>query len=175
VAVLFFVAGLPGAGKTTRARELAKAHDALRLTPDAWMIPLFGDSDAGGMRDVLEGRLIWTGFEALRIGTNVILDFGFWGRDERASLHWLARSVGASCVVVYLPIARAPQLERIQSRWREAPHETWVITETDIDQWRAQFEEPDARELAGELAEVPPAPSTTWGDWISTRWPTALG
>jgi hypothetical protein len=48
--------GLPAAGKTTRARELAAAHRALRLTPDHWMIPLFGDPMAGGMRWVLEGR-----------------------------------------------------------------------------------------------------------------------
>jgi predicted kinase len=27
--------GLPAAGKTTRAKELAAAHEALRLTPDA--------------------------------------------------------------------------------------------------------------------------------------------
>jgi len=47
VAILFLVVGLLGAGKTTRARELAEAHHALRLTPDAWMIPLLGDSDAG--------------------------------------------------------------------------------------------------------------------------------
>jgi predicted kinase len=46
--------GLPGAGKTTRTKELAAEHGALRLSPDAWMIPLFGESDPGGKRDVLE-------------------------------------------------------------------------------------------------------------------------
>ena len=30
------------------------------------MIPLFGESDADGKRDVLEGRLIWVALEALR-------------------------------------------------------------------------------------------------------------
>jgi predicted kinase len=58
VAALFLIVGLPGAGKTTRARELAAEHRALRLTPDEWMIPLFGEPDADGKRDVLEGRLI---------------------------------------------------------------------------------------------------------------------
>lgn len=52
--------GLPGAGKTTRAKELAAEHGALRLSPDAWMIPLFGESDPGGKRDVLEdGSYRW--------------------------------------------------------------------------------------------------------------------
>jgi hypothetical protein len=46
------------------------------------MIPLFGESDAGGKRDVLEGLLISLALEAVKLGTSVILDFGFWGRDE---------------------------------------------------------------------------------------------
>src|SRR6476646_8046024 len=60
-ATMFLMVGLPGAGKTTRAKELAVVHRALRLTPDHWMIPLFGDSMADGKRFVLEGRLILPG------------------------------------------------------------------------------------------------------------------
>jgi hypothetical protein len=67
--------GLPAAGKTTRAKELAAAHQALRLTPDHWMIPLFGDSMADGKRWVLEGRLISVALQALRLGTSVVLDY----------------------------------------------------------------------------------------------------
>src|SRR4051812_38672506 len=48
VATLILMVGLPAAGKTTRARELAATHQALRLTPDHWMISLFGDSMANG-------------------------------------------------------------------------------------------------------------------------------
>jgi hypothetical protein len=43
----------------------------------------------------------------------VILDFGFWARDERSALRWLAVSAGASCQVIYLPVDRAVQLEQI--------------------------------------------------------------
>ena len=57
VATLVLMVGLPAAGKTTRAKELAATHRALRLTPDHWMIPLFGDPMADGKRWVLEGRL----------------------------------------------------------------------------------------------------------------------
>jgi predicted kinase len=37
---LFVMVGLPAAGKTRRARELASTWTALRLTPDEWMIRL---------------------------------------------------------------------------------------------------------------------------------------
>jgi predicted kinase len=96
VATLFLIVGLPGAGKTTRAKELAAKHHALRLTPDEWMIPLFGDSMADGRRFVLEGRLISVALQVLRLGTSVVLDFGLWGRDERSALRWLARSAATT-------------------------------------------------------------------------------
>lgn len=91
---LYLMVGLPGAGKTTRAVALAAEHRALRLTPDVWMIPLFGASDPDGKRDVLEGRLVSVALQALQLGTSVVLDFGFWGRDERSSLRALAASAG---------------------------------------------------------------------------------
>lgn len=108
MATLFLIVGLPAAGKTTRAKELAAGRGALRLSPDAWMIPLYGEPEAGGKRDILEGRLIWLALEVLRLGTSVVLDFGFWARDERSALRWLARSAGVSCQVEYLPVERTP-------------------------------------------------------------------
>jgi predicted kinase len=39
---LYVMVGLPGAGKTTYARHLEAEKQVLRLTPDEWMIPLFG-------------------------------------------------------------------------------------------------------------------------------------
>lgn len=87
---LYLMVGLPGAGKTTRARELERERRALRLTPDEWMLPLFGASDVDGARDVLEGRFVWLAHRALATGTNVVLDFGPWGRDERSALRALA-------------------------------------------------------------------------------------
>jgi predicted kinase len=172
VATLFLMVGLPGAGKTARAKELASRHGALRLTPDAWMIPLFGDFDAGGKRDVLEGRLIWLAVAALRLGTSVILDFGFWARDERSALRWLAAEAGSSCQVVYLPVDRATQLARIARRRAHAPHQAPAISQADADAWRAQFQAPDTAELAGTHVPGPPPGWPDWPDWAARRWPS---
>jgi hypothetical protein len=91
---LFLIVGLPGAGKTVRARALAAEHGALLMTPDAWMIALFGQSQPDGKREVVEGRLIGLAIEALCLRLSVVLDFGLWTRDERSALRWMAASVG---------------------------------------------------------------------------------
>lgn len=45
------------------------------------MLALYGEPDAGGKRDVLEGRLISVALQALAVGGSFVLDFGLWGRD----------------------------------------------------------------------------------------------
>ena len=89
---LFFTVGLPGVGKTTRAKELASTHRILRLTPDDWMAPLFGRSDADGRRDMLEGRMIWVAHEVLASGSSVVLDFGCWSASERYAIRVIAET-----------------------------------------------------------------------------------
>jgi predicted kinase len=164
--------GLPGAGKTTRAKELAAAHQALRLTPDHWMIPLFGDSMADGKRWVLEGRLISVALQALRLGTSVVLDYGLSGRDERSALRWLARSAGAACQVVYLPVDKDVQLARIAHRQETTPHQTFPMSEADVDAWRQQFQVPGAAELDGGEIPAPPAGWPGWAEWAVDHWPS---
>jgi predicted kinase len=171
-ATLFLMVGLPGSLKTTRAKELAATHRALRLTPDHWMIPLFGDSMADGKRWVLEGRLISVALQALRLGTSVVLDYGLWSRDERSALRWLARSVGASCQVVYLPVDKDVQLARIAHRQETTPHQTFPMSEADLDAWRQQFQVPDAAELDGGEIPTPPAGWPSWPEWAVDKWPS---
>jgi predicted kinase len=115
---LFLMVGLPGAGKTTVAQELAAmSQRGLRLTPDEWHLLLFGESlTADGKRDILEGRLITVALRTLRLGTSVVLDFGLWGRDERSALRWLADEAEVLCQLVYLPVELDVQTELATSR-----------------------------------------------------------
>ena len=171
---LFVITGLPGSGKTTRAKELAVEHAALRLTPDDWMIPLFEQHDAEGKRDVLEGRFIWLATTALELGTSVVLDFGVWARDERSALKHLASKIGAECELVYTPIGPAEQMRRVATRFATAPETTFVITEADLAQWRHEFQEPDQQELRSPEPGPLPEDFTSWEAWTARRWPTSI-
>jgi hypothetical protein len=126
---------------------------------DEWMIPLFGQPESDGKRDVLEGRMIILALQLLRLNTNVVLDFGCWAREERAALQWLAEREETTFRLVYLPVDRVTQLERIERRRTDAPHQTFAITSVDLDRWRAMFDVPDDAELAGS---PPPTPPSFW-------------
>jgi predicted kinase len=171
VSTLFLLVGLPGAGKTERAVDLAERQRALRLTPDEWMVALFGEPEAGGKRDVLEGRLIRLALDALACGVDVVLDFGLWSRNERSALRSLAYSVGSDAELVYLPVDPEMQFDRTQRRWQRTPESTFAMTPADLEHYGQHFEAPTPDELSG--AEVDKAPSGgTWREWASERWPS---
>ncbi len=168
---VYLLVGLPGAGKTTKAKQLEVDAFALRFIPDEWMIPLFGRDDPVA-RDALESRLIWIAMRALTLHTNVILDFGFWSKDERSSLRWTAKQIGDESQVIYLPIDREVQQERVQNRFVETPDQTWRMSEAELTKWRTLFDEPDEAELSGSFLPEHPHEYTSWSAWAAKRWPS---
>ena len=102
-----------------------------------------------------------------------MLDSGLRGRDERPALRWLARPApGASCPVACLPVAKDVQLARIALRQETAPHQTFPMNEADVEQWRKQFQVPDAAELDGGEIPGPPAGWPGWPEWAADHWPS---
>lgn len=109
---------------------------------------------------------------ALKLHTIVILDFGFWSKDERSSLRWMAKQIGAKSQVMYLPIDREAQRTRVQSRFVETPDQTWQMSEAELTKWRALFDEPDEAELSGSFLPEHPHEYTSWSAWAAKRWPS---
>lgn len=169
---LHLIVGLPGAGKTTLARRLADKYRVLRLTPDEWMIPLFGESEAEGKRDILEGRFIWVAHQVLRGGSSVVLDFGCWSAEERYAIRVIASLADANFRLHYVDLPEAERRARAEQRWRETPEATFDITDRDHDDFLGRFQRPSADELSNGAIPQPPVSFASWPAWASQRWPT---
>jgi hypothetical protein len=74
--------------------------------------------------------------------------------------------------VIYLPVDKDVQLARIAHRQATAPHLTFPMSEADVDQWREQFQIPDAAELCGGEIPGPPAGWPGWAEWAADHWPS---
>lgn len=176
---LYLIVGLPGAGKTIRAKELEVGECALRLTPDEWQMAIFeGDdptrwrsADRAGQRDRIKGKLVGIGLRAAELGLDVVLDFGLWSRDERSALRWLAARRGVRAAVVHLAVDPAEQRRRVATRYRDGRGQ-FLMTDAELGQWRGQFQAPDAAELRGAAIPSVPPGYATWSDWASERWPS---
>lgn len=170
--VLYLTVGLPGAGKTTLARRIAAKQTILRLTPDDWMAPLFGHSDADGRRDILEGRMIWVAHQVLVSGSSVILDFGCWSAEERFAIRSVAESARARFDLQYVQIGEAERRARAARRWQEAPESTFAMTDADHERLLALCQPPSSAELTNADIPEPPSGFENWLHWASNRWPT---
>ncbi|MGH7621326.1 MAG: AAA family ATPase [Gemmatimonadaceae bacterium] len=145
---LILVCGLPGSGKTTLAKQVASERRAVRLCPDEWKHDLGIDYYDEVMRVRLEERLRRLGFELLGIGQSVILEFGFWAREERDELRLGARALDVAVELHYLAAPVDELWRRLKIRNEEARPGTAPIKREDLETWAQQFEAPDAAEFA---------------------------
>jgi len=81
------------------------------------------------------------------LGTNVILDFGFWAREEREDFRSRAKQLGASSEVHFMDVPAEELLRRLAERNSQPSQDTFHITEEMMKPWIAFFQRPTADEL----------------------------
>ena len=145
---LILICGLPGSGKTTLATRLAPAVPAVRFCPDEWKHDLGIDYYDEKRRVRLEQRLWRLGQELLGLGQSVILENGFWAREERDELRLVGRNLGVAVELHYLAAPVDELWRRLEIRNELALPGTVPIKREDLEKWAQQFEAPDAAELA---------------------------
>ncbi len=151
MATLHLMVGLPCSGKTTLARELEQELPALRLNLDEWHIRLFGqdaEEPEHDARHSLIEALLWNiASKALELGTNVILDYGLWTREEREDYRLRAKQLGASSEVHYLDVPADELMRRLEKRNSQPSQESFLISKEAMQPWIAFFQKPTLDEL----------------------------
>lgn len=152
---LILTCGLPGAGKTALARQLAAERRAVRLTKDEWLWALGSSPWNRGTGEKIEQELWRLAQEILSLGLSVVLDFGLWARVERDEMRTVARGLGVGVELHYLAVPTDELWRRIEIRNSTPPWDREPISRAELDNWLAIFQAPDDAELA--LFDPPPS------------------
>ncbi len=163
---LILMAGLPGSGKTTVAREL-ESRGYLRLCPDERVFEQHGhygrDFPRGAYKIRERPILSEVAAElrtALASGRDVVLDHGLWTLDERQEWRQVGEDAGAAVTLVYLPASHDELWERIKERNASTFDDpnAMYFSQEDLLRHGARFEPPTADEshviYAGSLIPV---------------------
>ena len=153
VPTLYLTCGLPGSGKTTLAKRLEREAPALRLTGDEWMHALYPglstpEAELGPWRNRVESLQWAVALQALRLGSNVVVDWGIWSRQERDTCRAGARAVGARVILCVLDVPLDELWHQLSQRNASLPPGTFDIPREALLRWSAHFERPTRDELA---------------------------
>jgi len=84
----------------------------------------------------------------LVLGSNVVLEWGFWSRDARMWYRSQAEALGAHVELRYLAVGRDELWARVSKRNAQLPPGTFAVTENQLELCSSWFELPTADELA---------------------------
>jgi len=145
---LIILCGLPGSGKTTFAKRLENDMPIVRLCPDEWMTDLGLDLWDSAARERLEARLTVLALNLLKLGQDVVLEYGFWGRAERDQKRAEARSIGANIDLYYFHLPLEELWQRLMLRNQNGEPGTVSISRANLEEWQQIIQAPDAAEFA---------------------------
>ena len=144
---LHLMCGLPGSGKTTLAMRLERELPALRLCPDEWMGRILRSGRDEQGRAAVEEVQLEIALSVLQLGSDVILESGFWSRSERDRARSLAAERDAHVKIYFLDVPLEDLLQRTAPRNQSLSPHTFPVTEEEMRAWARIFEPPTEDEL----------------------------
>jgi predicted kinase len=156
--VVYLICGFIGAGKTTFAKKLEEKTGAVRITKDEWSIRLIGDDPAIDGYEEWDHKIIGLSrdiaFYLAEKGIDVIMDEGFWAREERDGLKRKIAAIGAKVVMYYVDTPIETIRERVVGRNDNLTKESFKISREMLDNYLMYWQPPSEDEdyiLASEM------------------------
>ncbi len=153
MAEIILLCGKICSGKTTLTRRLCAEKPYLQLSCDELMYELYRHQE-GADFDALSARvkayLHRKAIQAAHAGANVILDWGFWTRAERAEVTAMYRAEGIMPVWHYIDIPDDRWQRNIAARntaCERGETTDYYVDAGLLDKLAGRFEAPDPAEI----------------------------
>src|SRR5437588_597198 len=156
--IVYLICGFIGAGKNTFAKKLEEKIGAVRITKDEWSIRLIGNDPT------IDGYEEWdhkicglsrdVAFQLAEKGIDVIIDEGFWEKEQRDKMRKRIEEIGAKEVLYYLNTPIETIRERVVGRNSNFTKESFKISSEMLDNYLKYWQAPSKDEdyvLASEV------------------------
>ena len=153
MAKVFLICGKICSGKTTYAEKIRVKEQAVLLSTDEIILALFGQHCGDKHDDYVErtqNYLLNKSLELFEIGINVILDWGFWMKDEREYVREFYNSRNITCEFHYIDISDETWKARLNKRNSAVLAEkvsAYYVDENLAAKFGAIFEKPTKDEI----------------------------
>jgi predicted kinase len=156
--VVYVICGFIGAGKTTFAKKLEAKTGAVRITKDEWLIRLIGNDPTIDGFEEYDSKICGlsrdVAFQLVEKGIDVIIDEGFWAREQRVELGRRIEAAGAEEVLYYLDTPIETIRERVVARYTHPAKDSFTISREMLDNYLAYWQPPGEDEDYVLVSEV---------------------
>lgn len=148
--IVYLISGQICSGKTTYSKKLEKEANAVRFTPDEWMLKLYPFSIKNEEFDsyyYICCDIAWKiAKEFIKRNIDVILDFGFWKKSDRMKYIKLVNEAGAYYKLIHVVCNESIIRERLRKRNENLLKGCFHLTEEMFNFFAPGFEPPDKDE-----------------------------
>ncbi len=153
MAKVYLICGKICSGKSTYAEQLRVQNNAVLLSTDEITLALFGQHCGNKHDDYVErtqNYLFNKSLELIEVGINVILDWGFWMKEERDYAREFYNSRNIEYEFHYVDISDETWKARLKKRNGEVSAEETSADYIDgnlAEKFASMFEEPSEDEI----------------------------
>ncbi|MCX7553289.1 ATP-binding protein [Marinicella sp. S1101] len=148
---LTFFCGKMGAGKSTKASEMAQDGNTVLISEDEWLASLYPNkisslNDYIEYSNLLKPQIKKLVQSILSSGTDVVMDFPANTRSQRDWFRSIFSEIGAPHNLIYIDIPNEVCLEQIEKRRTEQPERANTDTPDMFEQVTKYFTAPTSEE-----------------------------
>ena len=148
--IVYLICGFIGAGKTTFAKKLEEKTGAVRITKDEWSISLIGNDPTIDGFEQWDRKIIElsrdVAFQLAKKGNDVIMDEGFWEKEERDKMKRKIAAIGAKAALCYVETPIEMMRDRVVGRNNNLTKDSFKISKEMFDNYLKYWQPPSEDE-----------------------------